>query len=122
VLLAGSIAIVSCKGKSAKDYIVNKWKITDISGKGVEGMPDSAKTKIYETAAMDFKKDGKYESADMGGGPKKGVYTISSDGKSLMTTDEGSTVTDTLELVEVTADKMIVNDKKGEVKITFGHK
>jgi len=122
-LVLTSAAIISCNGKSSpKDLIVNKWKITDISGKGVEGMPDSAKTKIYESATMEFMKDGKFVTSDMGNGVKKGTYSIINDGKTLVSTDEGAASSDSLQLVEITKDKMVVNDTKSEVKITFGHK
>ena len=121
-LLFTTVAVVSCKSKSAKELIINKWKVTDISGKGVAEMPDSAKAKMYATARMEFMKDGKFETSDMGNGVKKGTYSISDDGKTLTSTDEGSSNPDILEIVEITKDKMVINDKKGDVKVTFNPK
>jgi len=120
-LLAAVLLFSACKGKSTKDLIVKKWKFTDFSGKEFEGMPDSVKTKMMD-ATMEFKKDGKYENAGMGESTKTGTYKLSDDGKSLYTTDEGSSFTDSLNILEISETKLVVADKKGEVKITLGAK
>ena len=121
VLLLTTVAMVSCKSKTAKDLIVNKWKVTNISGSQAAQMSDSVKTQIYSTATMEFTKDGKFVSAGMGP-TKGGTYSLSEDGKTLTTTDEGSSTPDILAIDEISKDKMVVEDKKGEMKVTFAVK
>jgi hypothetical protein len=71
---------------------------------------------------MEFKNDGKFITSDMGNGVKQGTYSVSSDGKTLFSTDEGATSTDTLNIMEITGNKMVIADRKSDVKITFGIK
>jgi hypothetical protein len=122
VLLGAAVVFAGCKAKTAKDLIVNKWRITGMEGKSLEGMPDSIRTKIYASATMEFKNDGKFITSDMGNGVKQGTYSVSSDGKTLFSTDEGATSTDTLNIMEITGNKMVIADRKSDVKITFGIK
>jgi hypothetical protein len=119
VPLIVTLAIVSCKGKSAKDYIVNKWKITEISGKEAADIPDSVKAKMYATATMEFTKDGKFTGTDMGPDDKTGVYSISDDNKSLISKNDNLSKADTLNILEISADKMVLEDKKGDMKVSF---
>ena len=121
VLLVTAIAIASCKSKSAKDLIVNKWKVTNVSGTQLNDLTDSMKTVIYATATMEFTNDGKFISSGMGP-TKGGTYSVSDDGKTLTTTDEGSTTPDMLDIAEISKDKMVVKDKKEDMQITFGVK
>jgi hypothetical protein len=124
VALVAMVAIfmISCKGKSAKELIVKKWKISNISGKGAETLTDSVKKILYSTATMEFTKEGKYITTDPQSGTNTGSYTLSTDGKTLISNNEGSTVKDSLDIVELSATKFIVSNKKEDVKITFESK
>ena len=122
IILVAAVTLISCKAKTPKELIVNKWKLTEISGTGAATIPDSIKTKVISTAWIQFMKDGKFEASDMGAGQIKGTYFISEDGKTLSTTDDGKTTPDVLELVEIVKDKMVVNDKKNDVKMTWAPK
>ena len=119
VLLIATLAMVSCKGKSAKDLVVKKWGITEMSGKGVEELPDSLKKKIYANATMEFMKDGKFISSGLDNSDKKGTYSVSADGKTMISSNEGDAVADTLNILEISADKLVMEDKKGSVKVNF---
>ena len=119
VLATATLMMIGCKGKTAKDLVVNKWKITDMSGKGIADMPDSAKAKIYANSSMEFTKDGKFITSGMDNDDKKGTYSVSDDGKTMISTNEGDTYADTLNILEISADKMVVEDRKGAVKVTF---
>ena len=118
ILMLSTITMTSCKSKSAKDLIVNKWKITNITGTHADQMSDSMKTQVYANAAMEFTKDGKFMSSGMGN-TKGGTYSISDDGKTLTSTDEGSTTPDILTIDEISGDKMVIEDKKEGMKVTF---
>ena len=120
VLLITTMLIISCNGDNAKDVIVNKWKFTEISGTGTADIPDSIKSILYSTAIMEFKKDGSFESS--GGtreGSQKGRYTVSDDGKTIYSTDEGKAVADTISILEISKDKLIVLNKKADVRLTM---
>ena len=119
-LLVTTISMVSCKSKSAKELIVNKWKVTNIEEAG-SGMSDSIKNVIYATATMEFTNDGKFISSGMGP-TKNGSYTISDDGKTLTSTDEGSTTPDILTIEEISSGKMIIKDAKEKMKVSFAAK
>ncbi len=117
-LLVTTITLVSCKGKSAKDLIVNKWHVTNIAGARAADVPDSIKTQMYASAVMEFMKDGKFSTTGFGSA-KGGTYSVSDDGKSLISTDEGSSMADSLTIVEISKSKMIIEDKKSDMKVTF---
>ena len=120
VLLVAIVAMVSCKSKSAKELIVNKWKVTNIDG-APSDMTDSMKNVVYATATMEFTKDGKFISSGMGPS-KNGSYSLSDDGKTLSTTDEGSTIADVLTVEEISDSKMVVNVTKEKMKVSFAVK
>lgn len=107
-----------CKSKTADKFIINKWHVSEMSGKAAGSVPDSIKTKMYKEASIEFKKDGKYETIGMGEGMKTGTYRFSTDGKTLITTENGG-MTDSVSVVELTAAKMSVQDSKADIKISF---
>ncbi len=107
VLIAGTF-MVSCKSKGPKDFIVNKWKITDVSGGEAAQMGDSIKKVFLNSAVMDFQKDGKYSRSAMGE-TENGTYSISEDGKSLTTTPEGGKSPETVKVEELSKSKMVLS-------------
>ena len=121
-ILAAFLFISGCKEKSAKDLIVKKWKFTEISGPGAAQIPDSMKQEMYKTATMEFKKDGTWEAGGMVSAGQKGTYSVSEDGKSLIS-KEGSGTPDTLMILKLTETKMVVTPKnKGngdDIKVTM---
>ena len=118
-IVATAVFAIGCDSKKKKDLIVAKWHVTDITGKGSEMIPDSLKKVMYKEANIEFKKDGKYETTGMGAGTKTGIYHLTADEKGLITVEDGSTASDTVNLVELTAGKMVVSDNKGDIKISF---
>jgi len=114
-----TVFAIGCNSKKNKDLIVAKWQVTDIAGKTSEMLTDSVKQVMYKEASVEFKKDGKYETNGMGGGTKTGTYHLTADEKGLITVEDGSTVSDTVNLVELTDHKMVVADSKGDIKISF---
>ena len=118
-VLVAAIAMISCKGKGPKDLIVNKWQMSEIGGAGAAQIPDSVKTKVIGHATIEFKKEGNFESSDMGDGPKTGTYAVSADGKILSTTDSGKSYTDSLDIIEISASKVILLDKRSDIKMTM---
>jgi len=112
IFLTVPIAFIGCKERPAKELIINKWKFTEISGPGAELMPDSIKKKIYATATMNFKKDGSYEqTGGMDGGTRKGVYSLSDDGKTIYSKKNDSDNTDTMIVLQISKTKMLVSPK-----------
>ena len=118
-IVTASVFATGCGTKKNKDLIVSKWHVTNIAGKGGDMIPDSLKAKMYKDASIEFKADGKYETIGMGNGTNTGVYHLSADEKSLITVENGSTSSDTVNLVELTDSKLVVSDSKGEIKISF---
>jgi hypothetical protein len=117
-IVTTTVFAVGCNSKKGKDAIVAKWHMTDISGKGGDMIPDSMKKVMYKDASVEFKADGKYETNGMGSGLKTGTWQLSSDEKSLITKEDGSSVSDTVK-VDLSDGKMVVSDKKADLKITF---
>ncbi len=118
-ILTAFVFTTGCNTKKAKDLIITKWQVTNIAGKGGELIPDSLKTKMYKEATIEFKGDGKYETIGMSNGINTGTYHLTTDEKSLITVEEGSTKQDTVNIVELTSGKMVVQDSKGDIKISF---
>ncbi len=121
VLLLATVSMFGCKSKSAKELIVNKWKMTNISGGDAAQMPDSIKTMMYNTATMEFMKDGKYEMT-MPGNEKGGKWKISDDGKTLTTMDADGSNSEDADIVEISGDKCVVKNKKDNTTITMAKK
>ena len=107
VLIAGTF-IAGCKSKGPKDLIVNKWKITDVSGGDAAQMSDSLKKVFMSSAVMDFQKDGKYSRTAMGE-TENGTYSLSEDGKALTTTPEGGKTPETVKVEELSKSKMVLS-------------
>lgn len=122
LLITTSILIVACKSKSPKELIVNKWTMTNISGKGSNMITDSMKNAMYGKASIEFMKDGRFEVSQMGNQPTKGTYSITDDGKYLVTTDDGKTMADSLVVMDLTSAKLDVNIKKEDISMTFKSK
>lgn len=119
-----SAAIISCNNSGGgdsnkKEELTAKWKMTDISGKETEHLDDSTKQQMFKDASVEFKADGKYEMIGMGGGNKTGTWKFGSDDKTLITTEDGSMVVDTVTLVELKTGKLVVKDSKSDLTITF---
>ena len=112
-ILTAFLFITGCWPKAAnKDLIVNKWKFTEISGTDAAQIPDSMKAKMIATAIMEFKKDGSYEqSGGMRKEIQKGTYSLSDDGKTLYSTENGTSYTDTVIVLELSKDKFVVTPK-----------
>ena len=111
-ILLASLFITGCKTESAKDLLVKKWKFTEITGPDAAQIPDSVKTKMFATAIMEFKKDGSYEqSGGMKEGVEKGTYTLSDDGKTIISKSGGSGMGDTVMILELSKTKMVVAPK-----------
>ncbi|MEO6254184.1 MAG: hypothetical protein ABIO79_12800 [Ferruginibacter sp.] len=123
LFIAGTAVVtlfaIGCNTKKNKDLVIAKWHVTNIAGKGGEMIPDSLKQVMYKEATVEFKGDGKYETIGLGAGTKTGTYHLTADEKGLITVEDGSTVADTVNLVELTAGKMVVSDNKGDIKISF---
>lgn len=119
-LVLSSILLFSCKGKSAKDMIVNKWSLTDISGEGTKGMSDEDKKTMVGKVAMELSKDGKVSITGMGDDAKTGTYTLSEDGKTLNLKRDGAEKEDAHDVNELTESKLVITEKKGDgMKLSF---
>lgn len=119
-LLLTAVTMLSCKGKSPKDMIVNKWSLTDMSGEGAKGMTDEDKKTMVGKVIMELTKDGKISMTGMGDEAKVGTYKLSDDGKTLDLTREGSDKADPHEVNELTESKLVITEKKADgMKLSF---
>ena len=118
VLFITTLLLAGCKSKSAKELIVNKWKITNIKGGDADLMPDSIRTEIYSSANMEFTKDGKF-MVSMLNNKTTGTYSVSDDGKKLTTTDGERKTPEIADILEISADKFIISSTKDKTTITF---
>lgn len=119
VLLLTSVVFFSCKSKSPKDLIVNKWKLTEVSGEGSKTMSDAEKKDMIDKLVMDLSKDGKCSVSGMGETPKKGSYSISEDGKTLNLTGEGESKSTPQQVDELKDGKLVISDVESKLKLTF---
>lgn len=119
-LVLTALTLFSCKGKSPKDMIVNKWSLTDMGGEGAKGMTDEDKKTMVGKVIMELTKDGKISMTGMGEEAKTGTYKISDDGKTLDLTREGSDKADSHEINELTESKLVITEKKSDgMKLSF---
>jgi hypothetical protein len=122
VFLLTSIVLISCTSKAPKDLIVNKWKLTEVSGEGAKNMSDAEKKDMVGKLVMDIQKDGKCSVSGIGETPKKGTYTISDDGKTLNLTGENETKSTPQQINQLTSDKLSITDPESKLVLTFSSK
>ena len=113
LVISTSIGFLGCKTKNSKELIINKWKITDVDVPNMP-LPDSIKTQVMK-GTMEFTKDGKMNITGMGN-DQSGTYTLSEDGKTLFVVTNGKTESN--EIQELSASKMILYDKSNKSKLT----
>jgi len=107
-----TVVMLSCKSKTPQELIVNKWKVTTISGGKSADIPDSVQQNIKK-ATVEFGSDGKFHLSE-GQRPYEGSYTLDAEGKHLNlnpTTEGDGPETDSI--ADLTADKMVVIDTSG---------
>jgi len=123
-LLALSLALIftACKGKSTKDLVANKWKLTEVSGEGAKDMSDAEKKEMTSALVMELTKDGKINISGLGGDPKMGTYKVSDDGKTLLFKRDGEEKEEPQQVNEITADKLVITDNKSKMVLTFSSK
>jgi hypothetical protein len=121
-LLLAALFFTGCKSKSAKEMVVNKWKLTEVSGEGAKDISDAEKKEMIGKFTMDLTKDGKVSMSGMGETPKTGTYSVSDDGKTLVLTHEGEDKGDPQEINELTPDKLVITSAKDKMKLSFSSK
>lgn len=128
LLFAILVTFAACKGGDNAQLVAKKWKIDGEELKKsvkneIEKMkkenPEQAKMAegmsemmvgMLGSMTMDFKADGTYEQAAMGQ-TQKGKWTVSNDGKALMTEDDKGKK-DTIKIKELNEKKMILDVTK----------
>ncbi|MDQ6756119.1 MAG: lipocalin family protein [Bacteroidota bacterium] len=106
---------IGCKSDNPRELIVKKWRITDITAPNMV-VPDSIKNALRQ-ATMEFTKDGKFLITGLGmGDDQSGTYSLSDDGKKLITVTYGRSETN--EINELTKIKMIITDLRNSSKLT----
>ena len=118
-LILAVILFTGCKGKAAKDQIVNKWKLTAVSGEGAKDMSDEEKAGMIGKLTLEFTKDGKCTMSGEGDNTKTGTYTMSDDGKTLMMTQEGHDKADQMDVSELSSGKLVMTEGKNKTTMTF---
>lgn len=125
-----TVVLVACGG-SAKDNLVGKWQVSDIDMSAMmESVPEEQKAfmesmlpmmeEAMKSMTMEFSADGKVitKSSMMGQETEEeGTWTLSDDGKTLSFDNEGKE--QTMEITELTANKMVVNIKEDETTFSM---
>jgi hypothetical protein len=118
IVVFATAAFISACSNSKKEQLVNTWQMSDIAGKETEGLDDSTKQQMFREALVEFRSDGKYEMKKMGGN-KTGTWKFGDGEKTLITTEVGSDMIDTVHIVELTSGKLVVKDARTDLTITF---
>ena len=114
LLSLSATILISCKSNNTKELIVNKWRITNITSPNME-VPDSIK-KVLSKGTLEFTKDGKFLVTGMGMDDQTGTYTVSENGKKLVTVTNGRSETN--EINELTKIKIILTDTRNSSRVT----
>lgn len=115
LLFVGAAFIVGCNGgsKSAKELVVGKWNLSDVVTPMDQNMPDSLKArrkKELAGASIEFKADNTYSTSGMGR-PETGTYSVTADGKTLISTSSRTSRADSATIEEITSHKMLLNSR-----------
>jgi hypothetical protein len=121
-LILAALIFTGCKGKSAKELIVNKWKLTELSGENAKEMSDAEKKEMTDKLVMEFTKDGKVTMSGTGDTPKTGTYSLSEDGKTLFLIRDGDTKADPQVINELKAGKLVITSEKDKLILSFSAK
>jgi PBP1b-binding outer membrane lipoprotein LpoB len=113
--LFSAVLFTGCTPKPS-ELIAGVWKIDNID-MGMEipaeqkAMFDEMMTKMKETSSMDIKADGTYKQEMFMGQmiESTGKWSITEDGKTFITTEDKDGVTDSLNIVELTANKFVIS-------------
>ena len=111
-----------CKGKGAKELIVNKWKLTELSGESAKEISDAEKKEMTDKFLMELTKDGKVTISGMSDTPKTGTYSLSEDGKTLFLIRDGDTKAEPQAINELKAGKLIITSEKDKLILNFSAK
>ncbi len=117
-----ALIFTGCKGKSAKELIVNKWKLTELSGENAKEMTDAEKKEMTNKFLMELTKDGKVMMSGMWDTPKTGTYSLSEDGKTLFLIRDGDTKADPQVINELKGDKLVITSEKDKLILSFSAK
>lgn len=119
ILAAAVLLFMGCKSGSAKDNIVNKWKLTDVSGEGASKMSDGEKKEMLDKLVLEFTKDGKCIMSGQGDTPQTGTYTLSEDEKTLTMKQDGHENGEQMNVGELTSGKLVMTENKDMTTMTF---
>jgi len=120
-LLFAVLFCTGCKSKAAKDLIVNKWTLTEVSGEGIKDLSETEKKEMIGKFTMELTSDGKVTMSGIGE-TKTGTYILSEDGKTLLLTREGDEKADPQEINELKAGKLVITSAREEMKLHFSAK
>jgi hypothetical protein len=104
VLLVAGITF-ACS--SPKKDITKKWKMSTFDAPGLD---DGTKKAITEKAFFEFMPDGKYIIMGLSESNDEGTWEIDKDAKTLTTKSTTSGKTETLQVKELTKDKLVLTD------------
>lgn len=116
IAILSSTLYISCKSKTPEELIVQKWKIKSIKGPTASQTPDSVMDRELKNAVMEFQTGGNYVLTGILPDAQKGTWSIGKNGKSLTIIDQEK-VTETDSIVELSADKLVLIDERGN-KVT----
>jgi hypothetical protein len=105
--------LISCKAKGPEELILRNWKISSVSDSPDRKPSDSLLNDSFKDLNVEFKEDGKFTANKETSDSSKGTWWISTDGKELYTKEERMPLNDTLKIVEISKDKLILNPRRG---------
>jgi len=121
-LILMALIFAGCKSKGAKELIVNKWKLTELSGESAKEMSDTEKKEMTDKLVMELTKDGKVTMSGMWDTPKTGTYSLSDDGKTLFLTRDGDTKAEPQAINELKEGKLVITSEKDKMVLSFSAK
>ena len=119
VFVIAIIALSACNSDSKKkNELIKQWKMVNMGGKGAERFTDSAKREMYGTRFMEFREEGDMIASGGDRPMQRGDYTVSEDGKSIITTRNGR-ASDTFVINKLTKDTLIVSLTRAQLELTW---
>ncbi len=108
-----SVMYNSCKEKTGKELVINKWKIIKMSGGMVAKMSDTVIAAMIKNNFLQFDADGSYHLQTLDTITHGGVYKLSDDERYLIITPDATKRTDTNTVNEITTSSLIFTDPVG---------
>ena len=119
VLIVTALVLSGCWGKTPRELIVNRWKLTEITGSGEEMIKMQEKF-VVGKFEMDLTASHNAVLYGVGGSRHTGTFGINNREMTFVLKDDANKLEDdSFEVIEISTDKLVINKLFTNVTMRF---